>query len=183
MTSNAYDLTIDGPPEMPDDGTFRNFSTLYYESSSSYFWTVPNGWGISSGQGTTHVQLYANPGASDGYVSVSTQICGTNASEQKYMNIGDGGGSVELGINPDHSQNRETHSSLLYPNPMHSTVEVVSDNGNIKYIEVLGLFSSKPLIVTNKNQQINVNSLANGIYLIRITYENGYTELNKMIKQ
>lgn len=186
LTINTFSLSVSGPPEMPDDGFARSFSTQYYSTASNYTWTFPQGWGISTGQGTTNAKLYANPGASAGLVKVSTQMCGTTIHGQKYMTIGNGGGTVEVDANlgGEGLKLREGHIHI-YPNPSTDLVNIVSQVGEeITSIEMFDISAKRKLkqLVYAKSYQMNLKEFKNGIYFIRIQYNNGKIKTEKIIK-
>lgn len=186
LTINTFSLSVSGPPEMPDDGYSRPFSTNYYSTASNYTWTFPSGWGISSGQGTPNALLYANYGASAGLVKVTAQMCGTTISGQKYMDIGDGDGEVEVGANPTEELPKLKQRELtIYPNPATDRIYLVSSsNEAVESIEVLNVTGQTIMKINNlNNREIDVDQLNRGIYLIKVKYENSIIEIRKIIKK
>ncbi len=186
LAVSTFTLNITGPAEMPADGTFRSFSTNYYSNASSYTWTFPSGWGMGAGQGTSNVTLYANPGASPGYVGVSTQICGQTVNGQKYMNIGYGGGTPALMAEENENLIDEifTSSIKIYPNPTTNCVKVLSDQSKaIEKVELYEVANGRLFDVKINNQnEINLLEYPSGAYVIKIYTKNQVTT-RKLLKQ
>jgi hypothetical protein len=60
----------------------QTFSILPVNNASSYTWTVPKGWTISSGQGTTSLQVIAGKTGQNGNLTVTaSNTCGTSAAQ------------------------------------------------------------------------------------------------------
>lgn len=89
---------LSGPPGMPgaisgQDSVCQNASGLAFQISPvqnaiSYSWSVPAGWTINSGNGTTGISVTAGSGAQPGYVSVSAiNSCGAGAPSAKSIFI------------------------------------------------------------------------------------------------
>ena len=73
--------TISGP-SAPTINTSTNYSITAVSGATSYTWTVPTGWVINSGQGTTTITVTA--GTTSGNVTVTaTNTCGTSAASTK----------------------------------------------------------------------------------------------------
>ncbi|UQB70493.1 T9SS type A sorting domain-containing protein [Epilithonimonas zeae] len=84
----------------------------------------------------------------------------------------------KLGVN-----DIETESISLYPNPVHHTLNV-SSKKQIKEISILSLTGQTLLSsIQPKNHQMDVSSLASGIYLVNVKLENGVLQTFKMIKK
>jgi len=74
----ASPVSIAGP-SAPTAGVSATYSTASVTGASSYNWTVPAGWSISSGQGTNSIEVV--PGSGAGNITVASgSPCGTSAS-------------------------------------------------------------------------------------------------------
>jgi len=71
------------------------------------------------------------------------------------------------------------NSLKLYPNPANSILTISSDLYTIKDIEIFSLQGSK--IMTSKNTTMNINSLATGVYAIKIKGTDGRTAMKKLL--
>jgi len=77
LTIPPNPLSVSGP-QMPTVSSTVTYSVDNVELASSYTWTIPQGWTIVSGQGTTAVEVL--PGSTSGNVSVTAgNVCGTSA--------------------------------------------------------------------------------------------------------
>jgi len=68
----------------------------------------------------------------------------------------------------------------LYPNPVHDYLTIEIGNSSISKSEIYDLTGKK--ILETKSNILNVNHLENGIYMIKITAENGAVTTQKIIK-
>ncbi len=64
----------------------QNYSIPAVANASSYTWTVPAGWTINSGQGTTGIN--ATPGSSGNICVTASNLCGTSASTCFNVTVG-----------------------------------------------------------------------------------------------
>ena len=81
ITIPSTPSTISGP-SAPTMNSSVNYSITAVSGATSYTWTVPIGWTINSGQGTTTVTITA--GTNAGNVSViAANACGSSASSTK----------------------------------------------------------------------------------------------------
>jgi len=76
----------------------------------------------------------------------------------------------------------ETNSIRIYPNPVHNIINIENSGFAIQKITIYNLEGQKLQEILNRNL-INVSQLANGIYLLTITGEDGNTETYKIIKK
>ncbi len=74
------------------------------------------------------------------------------------------------------------NATKIYPNPVKDVlnIDVISDQ-KIKSVEIFNLLGAK--VNQSNKQQIDVNNLTKGIYLLKISLENGKTEQHKFIKE
>ena len=67
----------------------------------------------------------------------------------------------------------------VYPNPAANSINVMGEG--IEQVEILDI-NGRTLLSFNEGGQLNIGSLANGMYLIRIVTENG-VQMNKIVKR
>jgi hypothetical protein len=81
ITVPANPPTISGP-SAPTINTSTNYSITAVSGATSYTWTVPTGWIINSGQGTTSIAVTA--GTNAGNITVTAiNTCGTSSASTK----------------------------------------------------------------------------------------------------
>lgn len=69
---------------------------------------------------------------------------------------------------------------IVYPNPTNGIVNILTKEAikNISLYNHLG-----QLVVTQKQEQLNLTNFASGIYMVRVDFENGQTANKKIIKK
>lgn len=78
-------------------------------------------------------------------------------------------------------QNIEEDGIHIYPNPVHSNVEIrIETRFKALTISILTL-TGKEVLITSKHTNININHLPNGIYFLRLDID-GITKVKKIIK-
>jgi PKD repeat protein len=76
--------TISGNATVCASATAVSYSIIAVPGASSYTWTVPAGWSITSGQGTTSITVNAGSVGQNGNITVSAvNACGTSPSNTK----------------------------------------------------------------------------------------------------
>ncbi|WP_299760119.1 ice-binding family protein [uncultured Pontibacter sp.] len=79
---------IAGPAAICQGATGVTYSIAPVENAASYEWTLPNGWELVSGQGTT--EIVVNPGDNSGdIVVVASNSCGPSLPQTKYVQVDD----------------------------------------------------------------------------------------------
>ncbi len=85
--------------------------------------------------------------------------------------------------------NKITHRDFnIYPNPANTKVFIAWDNGNANYtnLEIINVQGqicfSQQIDVGSKNLEINLEGIAKGLYLIKLSNNNGYS-LARVIKE
>lgn len=164
--------------------TYYTFLPLGYPTPDSYYWQVPSGWSILSGQGTA--ALYLRTGDTGGPVEVEVTACGVARSTYKYVEIGMGS------IWPDFTDpGGELSSISIYPNPATNTVNISMTNPenivglhgkerkqvnvNSNVIKQLQIINSTGLILKqynygsgNKSITLDISTLKSALYMVRI---------------
>jgi len=89
--SNTITISVLSTPSIPDTisgiviqnpgATGQIYSINAISNAISYTWTVPNGWTITSGQGTTEIVVTAgNPGQNGTITVTANNLCGASAA-------------------------------------------------------------------------------------------------------
>lgn len=64
------------------------YSIAPVPTATSYTWTVPTGWVINAGQGTTSISVSSSPNSGSGNISVTaTNACGTSAARTLLVSV------------------------------------------------------------------------------------------------
>lgn len=153
--------------------------------STVYYWTVPQGSVIVSGQNTNSITV--NMGVNNGNVGVSgSNSCGSSGTRTYQINM-----SCREGGTTDFSAKAEDLNSVtVYPNPAQTistvtfgsvdesqyTIQLFDMLGNIVFTEG-GI--SKPGI--NKHE-INLSQLPKGVYLLLLKKNDGVKHLKVQVK-
>jgi hypothetical protein len=192
-SGTATSLSLSRLPSTPSSisgpTTFcRNQQNVVYTTPMvqglSYTWTVPSGAIITSGQGTASITVKF--GTSNGNVTVkASNSCGISSTRSLSVcsvscrmgqEVPDGSEPIEL-VNE--------MQPIVYPNPGNGQFTI----GGINQKSVIQVYSAIGQLVRNEivqsdieTLQINLNSEANGLYLVRIENANGMKEL-RYIKQ
>ncbi len=70
--------------------------------------------------------------------------------------------------------------TTIYPNPATDFVNIASKE-DIKSVEIFNMAGQK--IISSSSDKISVSHLTKGIYIVKVTLENGKTETKKLIKE
>ncbi len=77
----------------------------------------------------------------------------------------------------------DSQSLVLFPNPTNGIISIASNNAELTQIEVFDSIG-KSIIVQNSNfDSIDLSSLSSGIYICKLTNNNGQFEFKKIIKK
>jgi hypothetical protein len=127
-------------PSAPTINTTVNYSILAAAGASSYTWTVPVGWTINSGQGTTTINITA--GTNAGNITVTaTNSCGTSFPATKAVTswrpIAASGGTItNYTANGSNGINGILYRVHSYLNVGNSSF-IVSDAGSDSLVDYL----------------------------------------------
>jgi hypothetical protein len=145
-------------------GVTTVYSVGAISGATTYNWTVPIGWHIVSGQGTTSITVI--PGSCWGNVSVvPSNACANGLMIKKYVVVsGHGRRDAEVTnvIIPDVN---------LYPNPANDYFVIDSGDAIPVYVEVMDM-TGKMVFNGSQIRQVDVNNWTNGIYFVRMYFEN-----------
>ena len=83
-----------------------------------------------------------------------------------------------MGPNPQSVNENETTSFEVYPNPMNNTLYI---NGAVQNVAIFNAVGQQVLFVENANQ-IDVQSLSEGLYFVKVGDRNGNSVVKKIVK-
>ena len=135
--------TISGP-SAPTINTSANYSITAVSGATSYTWTVPTGWTINSGQGTTTITVTA--GTTAGNVTITaTNTCGASAASTKVVSpwrpiVATGGTVTNYTANGSNGVNGiqyRVHSFTAVGNSTFNVTDAGS-SGQVDYLVVAG---------------------------------------------
>lgn len=98
------------------------------------------------------------------------------------MNIGNGGGSVEVMADYDEMDIKPVKSYLVH-NPVDEVLTIASTNNKIVRVEIFDLISGQPNIISNNGLRLNVSNLTKGLYLVRVINSDQEVQIIKMMKK
>jgi hypothetical protein len=165
----------------------------YYGSSgnpaTSHVWTITGNYTLLSGLNGSTLSVQAPPNVNDAF-SISYQynsVCGG------WSDIANGGAGVmdcaggeepyRVGVKPPVKEFNVRGNTNVYPNPAKTilVIDIPQDNpkGQLKIIDMNGKQVYQANII-GKRQVVNVSSIANGVYILKLNI-NGKEETTKII--
>jgi len=201
--SKSKSKTITAKPSTPSTITGQKNpcigATVIYSvgtvpGANSYYWTVPSGWAISSGQGTIAVTVLVGSDAGKIKVTASNE-CGTSAERKKAVTPV----SCKTGEENDKfsEQNQDSEaipelvsSANVYPNPSFGefNLTLTGEEEAISYFEVHDLagnmiyHSHIQIMIGENNYRFDLTEFAAGVYLLNVNYGTQIETL-KLIRQ
>lgn len=136
-------------------------ASLTGTGASTYSWST----------GATSSSITVTPTITTSYsvVGTSTANCASNAAFTL---------SVSACTNINEINN--TQEFFVYPNPVRNNLHIES-NEPIRHAEIFDLTGK--LILTSSERELNIEALDQGMYIIRITFNNGGLSSEKIIKE
>ena len=138
---------------------------------------------------TAHMTATGNPDEYVGYITgyqgestVDYYVFGADESGHRYTQ------PVFAELDPHHFtmgpntqtiDENEAESFDVYPNPMNNTLFI---NGNVQTVAIFNAVGQQVLFVENANQ-INVESLSDGLYFVKVSDRNGNSVVKKIVKR
>lgn len=139
------DTIVGGKRVLPGGIYFYSFRLpLKYPSISSYYWRIPTGWTLMSGQGTSEIKVFTSN--SPGTVQLDVTACGVTRGTYVYVAIGSGG-PIPAFTDPG------TEKELkIFPNPSHhsATITLAADDPAAKS----GGYAIREIRITDKTGMI-----------------------------
>ncbi len=165
-------------------------STTYTTTSTaatSFVWTVPAGWIIISGQGTSSITVgpFASPSAAGVLRVAAVNGCGTSSNTS--LSIAACLDPIGMNNNSSEAETNNVRFSDIYPNPTSSefTISVEMQDARTKnqamileMYDLLGnLVKSQQLTVSNGVTSIstNIEQLNSGLYFVKLVDINNNT--------
>jgi hypothetical protein len=165
-TAPATPVNITGPNSL-NPQQVGTYSISAVNSATSYVWTVPSGWVILSGQGTTTVSVRV--GSTSGNITVAAvNTCGASVTSKKSVSV------------------KCTRSSIfdfnLWPNPAKDFITLNISTTNNYQIEIFNATGNLLLRETNKSE-IDVSTLSSGVYIVRVFDAENYHTTRLVIER
>jgi hypothetical protein len=189
---------IDGLDNMPG-GTFAQYSGPV--GCSNYSWSVPNGWSIIEGHGTSSIKVQVLNGYYQGNISLSyTDICGQRQVGNKYVTstyvydpgpftpgtqdrrANPGSGTAPTATTTEPAAQSVAPELAIYPNPVTSELKInANGEGSVGIYNSVGALVREAHIAEGiVSISINTLDLPNGNYHVRLT-KKGITTLDKQV--
>ena len=161
-------VNVSGPTQIANNSQAGFFTAEQY-SGAYYTWSVPSGWFIQSGQGTSMASLGAYSNGSPGWVSVSAYpVCGQTIYGSQFVMVTSGG-----------SQYRVIEDGNLLK-------EIFVDNNLIETsVEIYSLLNGQQIMsftCLSPNDNVDLSSIPKGVFLVRFQSEKNEGTL-KLLKQ
>ncbi len=175
---------------------YDNGSSTPFNLSSGSYPTFYNSIGVPATQGGTNGNLNTDPlftdannfdftlqsgssaidSGNNSYITVSEDLLG-NA---RIFNGTVDRGAYEYGSTLSNDSFTNENDYKVFPNPVQNELNIQSDS-EIEKIEIYSLEGK--LMLQSNAKIINVHSLENGIYILKITDFNGHKKIKKIIKK
>jgi hypothetical protein len=166
----------------------RTYSIAAVSGATSYTWSASNGASITSGQGTTSVNVLFSGVASPAVViSVqSNNSCTSSIARTKNV-------TVNMNCRSVNDEIRMTTPTLefltVFPNPS-AGKSIITFNSNVtskyilKVVDLTGniiVDETNPVIAGKNEKEINLEYVANGLYLVVLHVEGGEPRTIRMV--
>ena len=149
--------------ENPNDYTWTEITDQAIWSEGSFAWAE---------SGDVTLDAYASSAFYLGYRFTS------NATESATWEVTD---CMVMGILKTGIQQNDVVTLTIYPNPASDMVTVIADqDAKARIVNFMGQTVMVVPVVAGTNQ-IQVNALTEGMYLIEITYSNGTRAINRLL--
>jgi hypothetical protein len=185
--SNALSATVKAVPQAPVSITgsaavcpasINAYSTSPVGGASSYSWTIPSGWTLLSGQGTTSISVRStNAGGTIKVAAVNA--CGAGAAVSKTVSIATCKEGVAEAVLTEQVSAGDGNRFVVFPNPAEQEVNLSYSfteagtvntlfydlNGKAVYQET----SEYQQAGTSSQKSIDINLLPDGIYMVQVS--------------
>jgi hypothetical protein len=165
-TAPATPTGISGPNSLSAQ-QIGTYSISAVSNATSYTWTVPSGWVILSGQGTTTVSIRA--GSTSGNIAVAaTNTCGSSTTCKKSVSIACVRSSLfDLNVWPNPARDLITLNTSMLKN---CQIEIFNTTGH--------------LMLSERNKtELDVSSLSSGVYIVRVFDTENYITTRLIIER
>jgi len=161
-------VTVSTPPAIPQGivlppvicrNSPHTISVLSPVAGMSYFWELPNGWTITSGQGTAAIQVMTSQ--SNGQIRVyASNVCGNSKRYIRSVSPLNCNRSAEFSVEPLRIE--------LWPNPASDIVHFAHGEMTPEHMVIYDTMG-RVIYEGNWMNEMDVSALAGGIYFVRAT--------------
>lgn len=149
--------TIMGPFSLVAGQTADYFSSVF--GATGFNWSVPSGWSILSGRGTSRITVRA--GSSNGYVKLTpSNACGTGTSGIQYISV-----APVLA--------RRQKEIEIYPNPGSGIFYLHASGFIPRQIQLMDM-QGKVMLDLPWSERIDLSTLPVGPYLLKVMMKGGF---------
>jgi len=142
-------------------GNTTTYSVGAISGATNYAWSIPSGWQLVSGQGTTSLTVIT--GSTSGYVSVlPSNACAAGAMIKKFV-------TITRCRNEVTATELEIPEVVLYPNPANHQFFIESGDAMPSLVEVMDM-TGKVVYTGSQIRRIESNSWTSGIYFVRVHF-------------
>jgi hypothetical protein len=179
-TRPATPASITGPSTGVCVGTLVEYSISALAGATSYTWTVPSGWVIQSGQGSTVISVLV--GSVGGNISArGVNACGSGGTRNRAVTVANCE-RMAFGTNEE----AITSEVEIYPNPFNSEL-VLRMPGSIDEFVRIEVYDLSGRCVFRDEATITENyvlqpTFDNGIYTLRIIARSGEAQSFRIIR-
>jgi hypothetical protein len=148
----------------PCRNSVKTYTIPSVSGATSYIWTVPNGYTIQSGQGTTSINVLVGSGS--GNVTVkAVNSCGMSIPRTLAIC------SVACRMSVEAPLEEDPFEVTIYPNP---AVDRITVFANGKIADCVEIYSATGQLLTKLNNvnEVDLTELSNGIYFMRVSMSN-----------
>jgi hypothetical protein len=180
-SAQTFAVTVGSAPSSPGaiSGTAaqtpstsnQTYSISSVSGATTYTWTVPVGWTITSGQGSASINVTTGASGQNGNVSVTAgNACGTSVAQTLAVSI------LNVGINEANT----LKTVIVYPNPANEVLNIKIE----EEIQSVVLTSIEGKVVYQGNESsVNTSALRSGLYVYEVTSVTGKVAVGNFIKQ
>jgi hypothetical protein len=144
-----------------NQGITTTYSVGAISGATYYTWSIPSGWQLVSGQGTTSLTVIT--GSTSGYVSVvPSNACANGSMIKKFV-------TITRCRNEVTATELEIPEVVLYPNPANHQFFIESGDAMPSLVEVMDM-TGKVVYTGSQIRRIESNSWTSGIYFVRVHF-------------
>ena len=197
VTSSAISIDVTQAPSCSGGPVNGNYSYEFSEDANNPTITfIP----LSGNAGNPTCLLYYGTGSGPfpGYgvtPNVPFQINAPQGTNINFYFTYSYNGLEESTVNDQHNYTIGTCATLdlnsfdfdtsisMYPNPTSNSIYIKSSSFLLKKIEIYSLLGAIVKRVVDKTNQINIEELSSGLYLVKIYSDNGLSTIKKLVKK
>jgi uncharacterized repeat protein (TIGR03803 family) len=167
------------------------YSILPVSGATFYSWTVPKGWTINSGQGTTSIQVLAGKAGQKGKIAVTaSNACSTSSARTLTVTSVTCAPVAAATVPTMNSEKASINRTVkISPNPainnLHVELYGYTGNVSIQLLNLQGKIMLQGKMQTGftkyAQQQLNIGNVASGVYFLTVIDENGNRQTEKVV--